>query len=131
MLQTPKATADVGGRSVEYTPTHREATETPAALSMSVTVPMSLEDITAALWLVIDGGMPLDELDDIEFTHRMVVETLITEGSAAVTDARHALAELKPGTARANVAVAVRAKVAELYGQAAMPAQRRNLVGVV
>jgi hypothetical protein len=137
MARTPLSPGRVGSNTTRFLPVHRQENETPVALELSLTVPMSLEDVTAALWYLV-GAWPLDELDDAlndaAWLHRMVLEVVLAMGAEALESERLSLAQIKPGTAGAGALSRLRARVAELYGpprpRRGKPADRRELAGV-
>ncbi len=51
------------GQVTEFTAAHREFNDTPPAMQLTLTVPMSYEDIAAAYYLFINGGGLLSDLD--------------------------------------------------------------------
>ncbi|MDR7301630.1 hypothetical protein [Haloactinomyces albus] len=130
MPQSRKATGHVDGRPVEFIPTHRDGNTSPATMRVSMTVPVSLEDVTAALWILVDGGMAIEELEDDEFAHMMVVETLFAEGGTAIAAALAVMDDLPPGSERAETAAMLRARVDKLYGQP-LASTRYELAGGV
>lgn len=119
MARTPLARGSVGRHTARFIPEHRQDNDTPEALELSLTVPMSLEDVTAALWYLV-GCWPLDELDealaDAAYLHGLVLEVVLTAGMAEVDSERHSLARFTPGTEGYEALCRLRARVAELYG---------------
>lgn len=128
------STGTVGGYGAEFIAAHRQYNETPVALHVTVTVPMSLEDVTAALWWLV-ADWPRRDLDkvltDTAFLHRMVLESVTGAGLDELEDARLGLAEIRPRTAAHKALARVRARVTELYGTATAPAPRGELVAGV
>lgn len=138
MIADPLAMAQVharmAGHAVEFTAVHREDNETPVAVHIEMSVPVSLEDIEATLWIRLNGGMTFDELTDDDFVRSMVAETLLAEGGSSVTDARFALAGFRPRTSEYVIARQIRRRVREVFGTPARGrarAARRELVGEV
>ncbi|WP_263254009.1 hypothetical protein [Saccharopolyspora rosea] len=131
-LNPDQAHGMVGEHHAVFHPTHREGNDTPIAMQVSMSLPMSLEDIEAVLWLAAIGGMTLDEqeLGDDEYAHEIVLETFLHEGSNRVYLARQEIADLDPGTEEHALLLAVRQRVQDLYGRPGVPAQRRELAGV-
>jgi hypothetical protein len=132
-LAMAQTTGTMAGHAVKFTAVHREENETPVAVELTMALPLSLEDIEAALWIVINGGMTFDELTDDDFVRQMVAETLLAEGGSSVTDARLALASFRPRTSEYVIARQIRRRVREVFGTKARgrsQAASRELAGV-
>lgn len=112
----------IGGQSVRFSPVHREFNDTTSVLTVTVSVPVSYEDMTAALWVAVHGGSTLGEvLDDV---HTVIVEELFND-NGAVDAARLAIAELALGTPEWEQLVQLQLAVLRTYGStvsAARPA---------
>ncbi|SDX91470.1 hypothetical protein SAMN05216215_101756 [Saccharopolyspora shandongensis] len=121
----------VGENHAKFFPTHREGNDTPVVMQVSMSLPVSLEDIEAVLWIAVNGGMTLDEreLGDDAFAHEMVLETFLHEGSNRVYEARLDIEEIKPGGGDWALLMMVRKRVRELYGRPSVPTPRRELAG--
>lgn len=135
MACTPMATATFAGESVRFAPTHREFNDTPVAMNVEVSLPLSLEDITAALWLVIDGGMTFaDAFESPQRTHALVLETMFGNGGCDVASALVDIAEVRPGSFEHGVVSELRQRVHALYGteraDLGTPSEARQLAGV-
>jgi hypothetical protein len=125
-VKSPKAPAMLGEYRTRFMPIYREANTAPATVTMTVALPLSLEDITAALWIVISGGDTVGRLrDDPQWTHELVCETVVAE-AGKLEEIRlelDAMCQLDEGWSEL---VALRALVACLYGTPV----RAELVGV-
>jgi hypothetical protein len=106
----------IAGHDVQFVAPYREANPSPVALHATVTVPLSLEDITAALWIIAEDGMSVDELYDTEFARQAVLETLLNCGSSELADAQDTLARLRPGDADYQVANEFRTGTVAVFG---------------
>jgi hypothetical protein len=131
-LNTPTTTGMVGRHRADFIPVHRECNNTPAALTVTLAVPMSLEDITAVLWVAICGtGMPVCELAaDPQWVHRVVCETVFAVGGFKVDDTRRDIVDIRVGHTDYPTLTELRHLVSRLYATPAAPAPRRDLVGV-
>lgn len=118
--------ATIGDRTATFLPAHRDGTDTPAALTLNVALPVSHDDLAAALWLLVcNYGLTLAELDDDANAHMVIVDTLVGESATNVESARFAADALTAGTDDHQLYTAVRARVDALYGPAPQPARRR------
>lgn len=128
MLRTARASASVAGHATEYIPVHREGDPAPVELELMVSVPLTVEDVTGALWWLVGENWSAADQDDLltdtEELHRMVVELVMALGGGGVEDARLALEEVRPGTAQARVVQRIRGRVRKLY--APVPAPRAH-----
>lgn len=109
----------VAGHSTWVAVEHRRANITgPIVLDMTVTIPMSLDDVTAVLWWLWDGsGCPLEQLTgDPAFTHRAVLETYLGGGGLRVEETLCHLANLTPADPDYADWQQLRAEVTRIYG---------------
>jgi hypothetical protein len=106
---------------------HRQENSTPVALELTMTVPMSLDDVTAALWILL-GFWPREELDDAlndaDFLRQQVLETVLAAGASELENARMSFGKQAPGTPAFSALASIRARVSELYGPATTPRPR-------
>jgi hypothetical protein len=125
-VPAPMVPGTIAGRSTRVTMQHRENNATPIALDMSVTIPMSLGDVTAVLWILWSGlCCPLEELSaDQAFMHRMVLETYLAEGGSRIEEALCHLAGLTPADAAYADAQRLRDLVTRVYSTAPAAAPR-------
>ncbi|CAL99819.1 hypothetical protein A8924_0868 [Saccharopolyspora erythraea NRRL 2338] len=128
-LHTERAQGMVGDHHATFIPTHREDNDTPIVMQVSMSVPVSLEDIEAVFWIAVNGGMLLDEreLGNDQYAHEMVLETFLHEGSNRICLAREEIEDIKPGSGDYALLMMIRRRVAELYGRPGVPAPRRAL----
>ncbi|MGI8310477.1 hypothetical protein [Saccharopolyspora hattusasensis] len=123
---TKQAFGMVNGQVTEFTAAHRAFNDTPAAMQLTLTVPMSYEDIAAAYYLFINGGGLLSDLDDADWARQVLFDTLFNDSAAAIEETRLEMAELEPGTEEHELAQAIRARVAEIFAPVSAPAQRKR-----
>lgn len=109
---------------VRFSPVHRESDPAPALLAVSLTVPMSAEDVVALLWLAIRFDALDDAVAELEadpgFVHQTVLEGLVAHSGFEIEAARSTLAtqdshggiEVPP----ADIVEQLRALVARHYG---------------
>ncbi|WP_414943367.1 hypothetical protein [Amycolatopsis sp. cmx-11-32] len=125
-LDTTMTPGTIGGHTTEFIPVHRQANGTPATITATLTVPLSLEDITATIWFLFNDS-PLEELRnvlaDAGYVHRIVLETMLGAGVSTVESERLGLVEITPGTDGFEHLSFIRERVAQLYGA---PAPRRS-----
>lgn len=135
-LNTTMTPGTIGGHDTEFLPVHRQANDTPATVTATLTVPLSFEDITATIaYLFFDS--PIEDLRDVladaGYVHRIVLETLLAAGCDRVESERLSLADVTPGTPGYEHVCLIRNRVAQLYGAPARTcrtAGRRDLAGV-
>jgi hypothetical protein len=126
-LPAPMVPGTVAGLSTQVTVQHRENNATAIALDMSVTIPMSLEDVTAVLWIVWSGGCPLEEITvEDGLMHRMVLETYLAEGGSRIEETLCHLADVKPGSSEHEDLQRLRDLVTRVYGATPAAAPRRS-----
>jgi hypothetical protein len=123
MSQSPftgLALATINGQTTQFEAHHRMDNPTPAAFEVSFTVPVSFEDIVAAVWVMgnIYGGELNDFTDDPAdtFSIHTVVTAMLFNHNNEVGDAHAAIARVQPGTDLAEFLDQVRARVAAAYG---------------
>lgn len=133
---TLTATGCVGGYSSRFATTLRDGTPTQATVPVTLTLPVSLEDIEALLWVQLCGGWSIEDLTNDAVVHELVLTTLLDERGTDITDARDYLSLIDPTSVDYTDAAWVRAdwirrRVAELYGTSqTAPQPRRDLVEV-
>jgi hypothetical protein len=108
----------VCGAPTRVTVEHRQNNPSPIALDMTVTIPMSLDDVAAVLWILWNGMCcPLDEItSDLAFLHRMVLETYLAEGGVRIEETLCVVTNLTPAHRDFHDWVKLRAEVARIYG---------------
>lgn len=132
-MSIPTTTGSVGRYRTAFVPVHREDNTTPLAVAVTLTVPMSLEDLTATLWLIVvrEGLADLAEfIHDPAFTHEMICETLLAHGGEQVNQARAEVAGIRPGHEHHPVLMQLRELVTQLYTTGPTVAPQRALAGV-
>ncbi|SDY10430.1 hypothetical protein SAMN05216215_10203 [Saccharopolyspora shandongensis] len=131
LFNTDKAQGMVGENHATFFPSHREGNDSPVVMQVSMSLPVSLEDIEAVLWIAVNGGMTLDEreLGDDQYAHEMVLETLLHEGGNRIYNARMDIEEIKPGGGQWALLMMIRKRVRDLYGRPSVPTPRRELAG--
>ncbi|KAA5836016.1 hypothetical protein F1721_06620 [Saccharopolyspora hirsuta] len=123
-----KAFGQINGQYTEFEAAHRAFNNTPAALQVTISVPMSYEDIAAAYYTCIVLGGTLSDLDDVEYAHKLVFDTLINDTGDNIDAARRTMAEAKPGTPEYVLVQAIQARVIELFAPVSeKPSARRQV----
>lgn len=126
-----QAFGTVNGQRAEFIPVTREFNDTPAEVAVTISMPMSYEDIAAVFFLVVNGGGLLSDLDDAVYARRLLLDTLINDSAHRIEETRLEMAELEPGTDEHELAQAIRARVAEIFSPVSAPAGRKRArVGV-
>lgn len=128
-------TGTVGGHACEFAVPLRDGNHTPVVMQVSMTVPVSLEDIEAVLWLIAPG-LDDSDWDDEPYVHGLVAQTLLSAGAPAIEAARLHLAATTPGSDEHEFAGWLRQRVRQLYApdpRARVCSSRagRELAGVV
>lgn len=129
MATTSLADGTVGAHCASFIPVHREGKDTPEAARLAVSVPMSLDDLTAAAWILVDGGYPLDELSGPYFPEH-VLETVFAEGGFRLDEVREELAAVSPASMQGQVLALLRQRVRELLDADPPGQPERELVPV-
>ncbi|MBP2321544.1 hypothetical protein JOF56_001929 [Kibdelosporangium banguiense] len=118
----------VAGQPTQVIAQHRQNNTSPIALDMTAAIPMSLDDVTAVLWILWDGCCgPLEEItDDPAYMRRMVLETYLAEGGLRIEETLCRLANLTPADRDYADLQEMRAQVARVYSTG--PATRTAVV---
>jgi len=119
----------VAGHACRFAVALRDGNPTPVVTQMSMTVPLSLEDIEAVLWFVSPG---LDDADwaDEEYLHGLVAGTVLAENFTAIEAARLQMAAVTPGSDEYEFAQWLRRRVRQLYPPEPVRPRERELAGV-
>lgn len=123
----------IGDQETRFVALYREANPSPVTTYATVTVPLSVDDIAAVLWALCEDGFDIADLDDQDFAHQVVLESLISCGIQEIAAAQEAIQDSRPGNADYPVITELRARVQALFDQAAPQAvtsARRELAGV-
>ncbi|WP_329054071.1 hypothetical protein OG738_13530 [Amycolatopsis sp. NBC_01488] len=100
-ITTAPTVGKVNGKHVKFTPVHREDNPSRVAATMTVALPLSIEDIAAVLMYITNGcsrAEVTDWLADPGEVRRLVMETAWALGGSAINDERLGLAEIESGT---------------------------------
>jgi hypothetical protein len=110
-----KVPARLGDQAVTFTPIYREGNTTVPVITFTASLPLSAEDVTAALWLLVCDGVPVSELaDSPAWTHELVSETVLAN-AGDLDEVRRTLALVKPGDAGWDDLAALQGLVERLY----------------
>lgn len=104
----------VAGHSCQFAVALRDGNPTPVVTQVSMTVPMSLEDIEAVLWSVSPGMDGADWADD-DYLHGLIAGTVLADSYAYIEGARLHLESLTPGCDEYEFAQWLRWRVRQLY----------------
>lgn len=138
-LSHARATGTVAGKPADFIAVHRQENDTAATANMTMTVPMSLEDITAVLWFLVSDGYLIDDLhdDSPDGVHALVLETALATGMSRLETARQEMGAFPAGSEEHDSVTQLRSLVASLYGPAKRACRatrtksaRRELAGV-
>lgn len=121
-LTADTATGTIAGHTTQFTPLHREGNTTPALLQMTTTIPLSYEDIVAAVWVLTSFGSDLADLptdtNNPNNLYSLVMNTIMTSNTQ-VTDALYEIQNIRPGTDEHADLTDIRALVATAFGREA------------
>lgn len=104
----------VAGHSCRFAVALRDGNPTPVVTQVSMTVPMSLEDIEAVLWSVSPGMDEADWSDD-DYLHGLIAGTVLADSYTYIEAARFHLESLTPGSDEYEFAQWLRWRVRQLY----------------
>jgi hypothetical protein len=126
LLWSSPALGFLGAHSVEFPSQLREGTDRRPDLMVTLTVPVSLEDIEAVLWWLTEQGIALDELDDPQAAVFYLCDALAHEKSDAFLDARDTIAALPTASTEHRRYQRVRAIVTGLIGPDVLASRRHD-----
>lgn len=130
LFPPPEGWGVVAGHPSPFVPCHREGhAGEPAFALLSVRFPVSRVDLEAVLWLGLETGLTVAELEDSRFPHQFVLDTLINAGLAEVEEARLRLSEVRPSDSGWAQVLYVRGRVAQLYSNSSGPARPQGTGG--
>lgn len=110
-----KVPARLGDQSVAFTPIYREGNTTVPVITFTACLPLSAEDVTAALWLLVRDGVPVGDLaDSPSWTHELVCETVVAN-AGELDEVRRSLARMTPTAHGWADLAALRTLVERLY----------------
>ncbi|WP_075553446.1 hypothetical protein [Pseudonocardia sp. Ae505_Ps2] len=110
------------GQSMETLAVHRDGNRSPIVTTLTMTVPLSHDDIEAVLWPLLSSGTAIDELNDPDTTLFYLLAAILADGTTRLEDVRRELDALRPGTATHALYRALRARVQLLCGARPIPA---------
>lgn len=129
MTTTPRTLGQVNGHRAQFIPTHRQDNDTPVTATMLLAIPVSVEDVTAALMWVSDGMSKtelVEILDDEGVVRELAMEMVFALGGDGLERERLALAKVKPNSWDSVRLPLIRGRVAELFGSSVrVPAPRK------
>lgn len=125
-MRKVKASGTVAGRRARFLPVHLEFAETPATTEVTMTLPVSIEDLVAALYCW--KGLPLSDLVDPTLMSQLIMEGLLYRYKLFLA-ARREVAALLPSSPEWERVTQLREAVHRVYG-VGVPAPRRELEGV-
>jgi hypothetical protein len=119
-LTADTATGTIAGHTTQFTPLHRDGNTTPVQFQMTATMPLSYEDIVAAVWVLACDGfdladMPTDTSDPFNI-YRLVMTTVMTNNSG-MADALYEVQDIRPGTEHHVILTDIRALVTAAFGR--------------
>lgn len=112
------AAATLADRATRFRPMYRDGNDTPIALYATVTLPMSYDDLVAALW-VVTAGIPLEDMDPNptdEFGILTLTVDILVNDNRGVTNALAEIDTITPGSPLAADLARVRAAVTATFG---------------
>ena len=125
---TDFAVGSIAGHSHSFRAAHRDGNDTPITTTVTLTVPMSHEDIEGALWwLLRDEGVTFEDIATDDDAVWFLLESMIGHGTSAVESYRLDLADLRPGDPSYEHFLRLRRRVEALVGP--RPGSRRTARG--
>lgn len=122
---TDLATGTIAGLAETFTttfsPAHRVGNDTTAVLACTVTMPLSFEDVVAALWVAARNGILQEDMTRPDDLHAVVVYTLVNHNTD-VAAARRELDDVADGSPEWQAAMQLTMAVVRAYGNSAPPA---------
>lgn len=120
----------LGAHTAAFPSQLREGTDRRPTLHVTLTVPVSHEDVEAILWWLTEQGIALDELANPESAVFYLCDALAHEPTHVFEYARHAIGALSPGSVEDQRYRQLRALVEGLIGPrpdaAPAPRSRRS-----
>ncbi|OLZ43417.1 hypothetical protein [Amycolatopsis keratiniphila] len=122
-LSTAKTFGQVDGHRVQFIPTHRQDNDSQVVTSLVMAIPVSIEDITAALMFLTFGASKTDVIAELgrpdDEVRGTVMETVFCLGGDDLESHRLGLDEIEAGSWDAQRLEMIRTRVSELFGPAA------------
>lgn len=119
----------VAGHACRFAVALRDGNPTPVVTQVSMTVPMSLEDIEAVLWFVSPGLDDADWADD-DYLHGLIAGTVLADSFTSIEAARLRMEALTPGSDEYEFAQWLRRRVRQLYAPEPVRHRERELAAV-
>jgi hypothetical protein len=122
-------TALFGTAPAQFIPSNRECLrpgEQPVMLTVTAPIPLSFDDMVAALFLCFDSSMNPAELAHDAFVRQLVAEGVYNEGLLALAHTRLDMADVEPGTEAHAWLTDCRAAITRVFGGPTKPAARRR-----
>lgn len=119
----------VAGHACRFAVALRDGNPTPIVAQVSMTVPLSLEDIEAVLWWVSPGMDDADWADD-DYLHGLIAGTVLADSYTDIEGARLHLASLTAGSDKYEFAQWLRQRVRQLYATESVRQPERELAAV-
>ena len=123
-------TALLAGRATSFASGLEEGrTDRHPVTALTLTVPLTHDDVEAVLWWVVQHGARLDELADLDAALSYLCDALAHAATSEFDQARHTLAGLAPGSDEHCVYQRLRAVAERLIGPRPVVAAPRGGVG--
>jgi hypothetical protein len=125
-MSTPLvASGLLGAHATSFPSVLREGTDRHPVTAVTLTIPVSHDDVEAVFWWLIHQGVQFTELADPATAVFYLCDALAHERTHTFEEARHTVGALAPGTVEHGRYLRVRALVDDLIGSR-MPAQARR-----
>lgn len=118
---TGVAMATLAGRTAMFAPVHPGCDTSPVRFTATVSLPLSQEDLVAALWYATSAlaGVPVEDIDSDPASEysvfRLVIEAVV--GNAfGIADAHAEIRQVAPGTDGHDALIEIRGLVAATFG---------------
>ncbi len=128
MALSDLAVGTLGGEPMSFPAAHRDSNSTAITTTVVFTVPMSHEDVEAALWqLVRDEGVTFNDLADDRNARWLLLDSILGRGVTAIESYRMDLEALSPVDPAYPMMLRLRTRVEALIGP--RPGRRRRPAG--
>lgn len=117
---------EAAGYSMQVDAAHRQFNPTPVAFHATFTVPLSLDDLVAVLWVICPGPDELAEYEDDEEIRTVVMDAIINGSASDIEEAHLDIAAVKPRSVAGRHLAQLRATITRAFTPAAVttPAPR-------
>lgn len=124
MMRRFQASGSLGRHRVTFPSALRENANERPTQTLTLTVPVSHEDLDAVFWWLVNSGVKPAELANPRDAMFYLCDALAHEHTHTFDDARRAITRLRPGTTKHDLYCQIATVVDDLIG--ARPANQRG-----